>query len=90
MLIDKNIKNIANKKFDDNRLYNDFENILSMRKMDNPAMGLFAILFAETSAGSEAELNRVLVIDYSEYVNCNTPIGVCSPHLGHSFKETPL
>ena len=57
MLIDKNIKNIANKKFDDNRLYNDFENILSMRKMDNPVMGLFAILFAETSAGSEAELN---------------------------------
>jgi hypothetical protein len=68
VLIDKDGKDIDNSKFDYDRLYNDFENILSLRKIDNPAMGLFAILFTETSAGNEAELDKVLVNDYTTYV----------------------
>ncbi len=68
ILIDKNGKNIDNAKFDYDRLNNDFENILSLRKIANPAMGLFAILFTETSLGNEAELHKALITDYSNYL----------------------
>ncbi len=68
ILIDKNGKDIDNAKFDYHRLQGDFENILSLRKIDNPAMGLFAVLFTETSFGNEAELDKVLIADYSGYV----------------------
>jgi hypothetical protein len=68
VLIDKDGKDIDNGKFDYDRLNNDFENILSLRKVDNPAMGLFAILFTETSVGNEAELDKALIADYTGYV----------------------
>ncbi|MDD4924189.1 MAG: ATP-grasp domain-containing protein [Dehalococcoidales bacterium] len=68
ILVDKNGKDIDNDRFDYNRLYNDFEHILSLRKIDNTAMGLFAILFTETSKGNEAELDKALVADYSGYI----------------------
>ena len=68
ILIDKNGKDIDNARFDYNRLRGDFENILSLRKIDNPAMGLFAVLFTETSFGNEAELDRALRTDYSNYL----------------------
>ena len=68
VLIDKDGKDIDNGKFDYDRLNNDFENILSLRKVDNPAMGLFAILFTETSVGNEAELDKALIADYTVYV----------------------
>ena len=69
ILVDKNGKDIDNRKFDYNRLYNDFEHILSLRKFDNPAMGLFAVIFTETSVGNEAELDKALVADYSDYIS---------------------
>jgi hypothetical protein len=68
VLIDKNGKDIDNDRFDYDRLYDEFENILSLRKIDNAAMELFAILFTETSVGNEAELDKVLTADYSGYV----------------------
>jgi hypothetical protein len=68
VLIDKNGKDIDNGRFDYDRLYDDFEHILSLRKIDNPAMGLFAILFTETSIGNEAELDKALTADYSGYI----------------------
>jgi hypothetical protein len=68
VLIDKNGKDIDNDRFDYDRLYDDFEHILSLRKFDNPAMGLFAVIFTETSVGNEAELDKALVADYSGYL----------------------
>jgi hypothetical protein len=68
VLIDKNGKDIDNDRFDYDRLYDEFENILSLRKIDNAAMELFAILFTETSAGNEAELDKALTADYSGYI----------------------
>ena len=68
VLIDKNGKDIDNARFDYDRLYDDFEHILSLRKFDNPAMGLFAVIFTETSAGNEAELDKALVADFTGYL----------------------
>ncbi|WP_319378039.1 ATP-grasp domain-containing protein [uncultured Methanocorpusculum sp.] len=68
ILVDKGGKEIDSGRFDYKKLYNAFEHVLDVRKVEAPEMGLFAFLFTETSVGNEQELDRALVADFSEYL----------------------
>ena len=68
ILIDKGGKEIDSNRFSYDKLYENFENVLAIRKVKDPSLGLFAFLFTETSVGNEQELDRVLVSDFSEYL----------------------
>ena len=68
ILLDKGGKEIDSGRFDYGRLYDEFEHVLDIRKVEAPEMGLFAFLFTETSVGNEQELDRALVSDFSEYL----------------------
>ncbi len=68
ILIDKGGKEIDSGRFDYGRLYDEFEHVLDIRKVEAPEMGLFAFLFTETSVGNEQELDRALISDFSEYL----------------------
>ncbi|TFH23203.1 MAG: ATP-grasp domain-containing protein [Bacteroidia bacterium] len=56
------------KSFDHYLLGEDFENTLMIRKLDIKEYPVFGFLFAETSAGNEEELSRILVSDLKKYI----------------------
>ena len=56
------------KGFDHELLGEDFENTLMIRKLDIKEYPVFGFLFAETSAGNEEELSRILVSDLKKYI----------------------
>jgi len=68
ILLDKGGKEIASDRFNYDKLYNEFEHVLDVRRIEAPEMGLFAFLFTETSVGNEQELDKALVSDFSEYL----------------------
>ena len=68
ILLDKGGRDIPNDRFNYQKLYSDFENILDIRKVEGKSMGLFAFLFTETSVGNERELDKALISDFSEYI----------------------
>lgn len=68
ILLDKGGKEIDSGRFNYGKLYDEFEHVLDVRKVEAPEMGLFAFLFTETSVGNEQELDRALVSDFSEYL----------------------
>ena len=55
-------------EFDYDRLRDDFENPLEIRQMDVEQYSVFGFVFAETSAGNEGELDKILVSDLRKYI----------------------
>ncbi len=55
-------------KFDYNLLYQDFENLLDLRKIDVNKFPLFGILFIETTKDNEEELNQILKSNLIKYI----------------------
>ncbi len=68
ILLDKAGRDISNDSFNYQKLYENFENVLDIRKIEDLTMGLFAFLFTETSVENEQELDTALVSDFSEYI----------------------
>lgn len=66
ILLDKRGK--ENSKFDFDKLYQNFENILEIRKVEEKSLGLYAFLFTETTEGNYEELEKILHSDLSEYL----------------------
>jgi len=58
--------------FDHDLLGEDFENALMIRRLDIKKYPVFGFLFAETSAGNEEELTRILVSDLKKYIITDT------------------
>jgi hypothetical protein len=54
--------------FDFDRLLQDFENPLHLRKIKFDKFGIFGFLFTETSKGNEQELENILHSDLKKYV----------------------
>jgi hypothetical protein len=54
--------------FDFDRLKQDLENILVIRKLDFNKYPAFGIIFTETSKGNESELKEILNSDLSKYI----------------------
>ena len=54
--------------FDFDRLKQDLENILVIRKLDFNKYPAFGILFTETGEGNERELKEILNSDLSKYI----------------------
>jgi ATP-grasp domain len=54
--------------FDYDLLEKDFENALTIRKFDVKNYSAFGFVFAETSPGNEAELNKILASDLRKYI----------------------
>ncbi len=69
ILLHKGGKEVESDRFNYDKLYNDFEHVLDVRRIEAPEMGLFAFLFTETSVGNEQELDKALVSDFSEYLS---------------------
>ena len=67
ILLDKPDKNILCSKFNYNKLYDYFENILELRKIDNPSLDVFGFVFTETSKENERELDYILSSDLYEF-----------------------
>ncbi len=55
--------------FDYDLVLNDFENPLSLRKVDFNEYPIFGILFTETSKGNEQELQQILTSNMKKYIN---------------------
>lgn len=66
ILLDKRGK--ENSKFDFDKLYENFEKILEIRKVEEKSLGLYAFLFTETTEGNDEELEKILHSDLSEYL----------------------
>lgn len=56
------------KSFDYALLASDFEKPLEVRQLDIRTKPVFGFVFAETSTGNEAELERILVSDLRKYI----------------------
>lgn len=69
ILLDKPDKTIPCSKFNYDKLYDYFENILELRKIDNPSLDVFGFIFTETSKGNEKELDYILSSDLYEFCN---------------------
>lgn len=69
ILLDKPDKTIPCSKFNYNKLYDYFENILELRKIDNPSLDVFGFIFTETSKENEKELDYILSSDLYEFCN---------------------
>ena len=54
--------------FDYDLLLNEFENPLTLRKVDFNEYPIFGILFTETSKGNEQELRQILTSDMRKYI----------------------
>lgn len=67
ILLDKPDKNIPCSKFNYDKLYDYFENILELRKIDNPSLDVFGFVFTETSKRNESELDYILSSDLYEF-----------------------
>ncbi|WP_027399893.1 ATP-grasp domain-containing protein [Anaerovorax odorimutans] len=67
ILLDKGGEELPSEAFNYNKLYTNFEHVLAVRKVSNPALGLFAFLFTETSNGNESELDQILQSNLLEY-----------------------
>ena len=67
ILLDKPDKAIPCSKFNYDKLYDCFENILELRKIDNPSLDVFGFVFAETRKENERELDYILSSDLYEF-----------------------
>jgi hypothetical protein len=67
ILLDKGGEDLPSDVFDYNKLYLNFEHVIAIRKVTNPALGLFAFLFTETNKENESELDRILQSNLMEY-----------------------
>ena len=67
ILLDKPDKSIQCSKFNYDKLYNYFENILELRKVDNPSLDIFGFVFTETRKENEKELDYILSSDLYEF-----------------------
>ena len=61
--------------FDYEKLVNDFENPLDLRKIDFHEYPVFGFLFTETTRGNENELNRILACDLRKYIRLKKTVG---------------
>ena len=68
VVLDKKEDSIPCSLFDYDKLVNDFEHVLALRKVDTPALNIFGFLFLETSKENASELDRILCSDLMEYV----------------------
>jgi len=57
--------------FDYDKLLNDFEKPMSLRKVDFKKYGVFGFLFTETSNGNEMELDNILTSNLKKYIVLN-------------------
>jgi len=58
--------------FDYKLLLKDFENPLSLRKVDFKEYPIFGILFTETTIGNEKELTKILISNLQKYIKLKT------------------
>ena len=68
IVLDKKSVDLACCDFDYEKLVNDLEHVLCLRKVDEGALNIFGFVFAETSKGNEEELDRILHSDLMEYM----------------------
>lgn len=67
ILLDKPDKSIPCSKFNYDKLYNYFENILELRRVDNQSLDVFGFVFTETRKENEQELDYILSSDLYEF-----------------------
>lgn len=69
ILLDKPDKAIPGSAFNYDKLCNSFENVLELRKVDNPNLDIFGFVFAQTLKENEQELDSILSSDLYEFCN---------------------
>ena len=67
ILLDKPDKSISCSKFNYDKLYDYFENILEIRKVNNSSIDVFGFIFTETRKENEKELDYILSSDLYEF-----------------------
>ncbi len=70
ILLDKPDKSIPCAEFNYDKLYNSFESVLELRKVDNPNLDIFGFVFTQTQKKNEKELDSILSSDLYEFCNC--------------------
>ena len=68
IVLDKKQPELPCSQFDYDKLVKDFEHVISLRKVDTEALGIFGFVFVETSVENEQELDRILHSDLMEYM----------------------
>ena len=54
-------------KLNEEKLRKEFSNILELRRVDDPAVGVFATLFTKTDCNHLSELDRALILKMKEF-----------------------
>lgn len=67
ILLDKPDRSIPCSAFNYDKLYNSFENVLELRKVDNPNLDIFGFVFTQTQKKNEKELDSILSSDLYEF-----------------------
>ena len=68
IVLDKKQPELPCSQFDYDKLVNDFEHVISLRKVDTKALDIFGFVFVETSVENEKELDLILHSDLMEYM----------------------
>lgn len=68
IVLDKKTPELSCKDFQYDKLYEDFEEVLMLRKVDTPVLDIFGFLFVKTQKGHEEELDRILTSDLMTYL----------------------
>lgn len=71
ILLDKPDKTIPSAAFDYDKLDHSFENVLELRKVDNPDLAIFGFIFTQTQAENGQELDAILTSNLYEF--CKWP-----------------
>lgn len=67
ILLDKPNKTIPYSAFDYDKLHHSFENVLELRKVNNPNLDIFGFVFTQTQKENESELDSILASDLYEF-----------------------
>ncbi len=67
ILLDKPDKAIPCSVFNYDKLYNSFESVLELRKVNNPNLDIFGFVFTKTQKKNEQELDYILSSDLYEF-----------------------
>ncbi|HBE78033.1 MAG TPA: ATP-grasp domain-containing protein [Firmicutes bacterium] len=70
VLLDKPDKSIPCSVFNYNKVYNSFETVLELRKVDNPNLDIFGFVFTKTRQENEHELDYILKSSLREFCEC--------------------
>lgn len=68
VILEKPHGDMSGKVFDFDALQTDFDKVLHLRRMDNPAYPMFGVLFGDVSADDRSGLERLLRSDLTEYL----------------------